>query len=67
MEDLNRIYAKALALSAGLKEEAAAQGGGGGEGLREAFNASWSHDMEDWIKQWSGCSEFSFLSFPSLS
>ncbi|ORY89719.1 hypothetical protein BCR35DRAFT_300152, partial [Leucosporidium creatinivorum] len=58
MEDLNRIYAKALALSAGLKEEAAAPGGGGGEGLREAFNASWSHDMEDWGKVWGGCNGY---------
>lgn len=53
MEDLNRIYAKALSLSAGLRAEDA----GDGASLRDSFNASWGYDMQEWAQMWPACSE----------
>lgn len=64
MEELHKLYAKAISLSAGLKEEAAQtsgqNSGGGGDdgGLRESFNAAWGHDMREWEKEWIEPSAF---------
>jgi uncharacterized protein YukE len=48
MEELHKIYAKAISLSAGLKEDASADDGS----LREAFNGSWMQEMQDWTQRW---------------
>ncbi len=47
MGALNRVYAKALNLSAGLQEEA-----GRADGLRQSFNSAWQADMEAWRHAW---------------
>lgn len=47
MGALNRVYAKALNLSAGLQEEA-----GRASDLRQAFLSSWQAEMEAWRHAW---------------
>lgn len=61
MEALHRIYAKALALSAGLQEESRAAD------LRQAFNSSWKAEMEVWRREWPHCSESAPLCMAEMS
>lgn len=54
MEDLHKVYAKAIALSASLREEAPNDDGS----LRESYNGSWMSDMQQWKSKWPHASEY---------
>ncbi|KAK4054379.1 hypothetical protein OIO90_003612 [Microbotryomycetes sp. JL221] len=54
MEDLHKIYAKAIALSSGLKEE-----GSGDDGtLRESYNAAWMNELHEWKRRWPSAGDY---------
>ncbi|KAM0789549.1 hypothetical protein ACM66B_000361 [Microbotryomycetes sp. NB124-2] len=48
MEDLHKVYSKAIALSSGLREETTNDDGS----LRESYNASWMNEMQQWRQTW---------------
>ncbi|KAK4054167.1 hypothetical protein OIV83_001193 [Microbotryomycetes sp. JL201] len=48
MEDLHKVYTKAIALSSGLREETSNDDGS----LRESYNASWQNEMQQWRQTW---------------
>ncbi|KAI5476108.1 Zn(2)-C6 fungal-type transcription factor [Pseudohyphozyma bogoriensis] len=56
LEALNRIFAKALMLFAGLQDEATPSEGN--SDYRQAFTASWIQEMDEWEKRWTNVNGF---------
>ncbi|ORY89319.1 hypothetical protein BCR35DRAFT_300448 [Leucosporidium creatinivorum] len=61
LEALHRIYAKALMLAAGLREESASSEDS--SDLREAFNVSWAHNLDLWKEKWTSANAQTQITF----